>query len=83
MCVVSMRVRHEQSNEEVIKFAKLDSSCQGTLDLGGIHMSEKIKRLTGQSKLPSQFLDNLTVSMTCVSKMYNATIDLIKKGDMS
>ena len=70
MCVVSVRIRHEKSNKEVISFAMLDACSQGTFstnklmkDLGieGTRTYINIKTLNGQEKQSTHILDGIKV----------------------
>ena len=71
MCVIKVKVQHKESNKEIITFAMLDTSSQGTfatenlmnqLDINGIRTSIGIRTLIGHQKQSSYLLDGLSVS---------------------
>ena len=77
MCVVSVRLRHCNSDKEVSTFALLDTCSQGTfvtddllkkLGLSGVRTSINIKTLNGDKKVKSSLIEGLMVSKQPLSK---------------
>ena len=71
MCVVSVRLRHCNSDKEVSTFALLDTCSQGTfvtdnllkkLGLSGVRTSIKIKTLNSNKKVTSSLIEGLMAS---------------------
>ena len=71
MCVVSVRLRHCNSDKEVSTFALLDTSSQGTfvtdnllkkLGLSGARTSINIRTLNSNKKVTSSLIEGLMVS---------------------
>ena len=76
MCVVSVQLRHCNSDKEVSTFALLDPCSQGTfvtdnllkkLGLSGVRTSTNIKTLNGNKKMTS-LIEGLMVSKQLLSK---------------
>ena len=76
MCVVSVRIRHCNSQKEVKTSALLDSCSQGTfvteqilkeLDVIGVKTSINIKTLNGNQKVSSTLVDGIMVSKQVLS----------------
>ena len=77
MCVVSVRLRHCNSDKEVSTFALLDTCSQGTLvtddllkklGLSGVRSSININTLNGNKKVKSSLIEALMVSIQSLSK---------------
>ena len=77
MCVVSLRLRHCNSDKEVSTFALLDTCSQGTfvtddllkkLGLPGVRTSINIKIQNGNKKMKSSLIEGLMVSKQPPSK---------------
>ena len=77
MCVVSVRLRHCNSDKEVSAFALFDTCSQGTfvtddllkkLGLSGVRTSINIKTLNGNKKVKSSSIEGLMVSKQPLSK---------------
>ena len=76
MCVVPVKVRHKNSDKEIMTFAMLDTCSQGTfittslmeqLNISGIQTFINIKMLIGHQKESSDIVEGLSVSKTTVS----------------
>ena len=77
MCVVSVRLRHCNSDKEVSTLALLDTCSQGTfvtdnllkkLGLSGVRTSINIRTLNGNKKVTSSLIEGLMVSKQPLSK---------------
>ena len=77
MCVVSVQLRHCNSDKEVSTFALLDTCSQGTfvtdnmlkkLGLSGARTSVNIKTLNGNKKVTLSLIEGLIVSKQLLSK---------------
>ena len=71
MCVVPVKIQHNQSDDEITAFAMLDACSQGTfitqnlmeqLSIKGIPTSVKIKTLIGHQTESSEIVKDLLVS---------------------
>ena len=85
MCVVSVQLRHYNSDKELSTFALLDVCSQGTfitddllkkLGLSGARTSINIKTLNGNKKVKSSLIEGLMVSKQSLYR--DETIQLVK-----
>ena len=76
MCVVPVKVRHKNSDKEIMMFAMLDTCSQGTfittslmeqLNISGIQTFINIKTLIGHQKEFSYIVEGLSVSKATMS----------------
>ena len=77
MCVVPVKVQHNQSDKEIITFAMLDTCSQGTfvtqslmqqLSIKGVPTSLKIKTLIGHQAESSEIVKRFVSIKDSISK---------------
>ena len=95
MCVVPVKVRHKNSDKEIMMFVMLDTCSQGTfittslmkqLNISGIQTFINIKMLTGHQKESLYIVEGLSVSGNGVrweSKVDKICISILKERNPS